>query len=56
MSWLSSWCLTAFSRSSRQARRSPWWRGRELLASVVHFGMVMTTLLLVGLAMSAPGR
>lgn len=51
MGSLVSWFLAPLSRSPWRAARAPWWRGRELLASVLHFGLAMASFLLVGLAL-----
>ncbi len=56
MSWLACWFLSAFSRTSRKAGSAPWWRGRALMASVLHFGLAMASLLLVGLAIAPQWR
>lgn len=64
MSWLVGLMLTAMSavmvvglpRFPHRATRAPWWRGRELLASVVHFCLALGSLVLMGLALGLQVR
>jgi hypothetical protein len=64
MSWLASLFLAALSalmvvglpRASRRSAHAPWWRGREMMASVVHFGLAITALVLAGLSVAPPWR
>lgn len=64
MSWLLGFLLTAVSavmvvglpRFPQRGTRAPWWHGRELLASVVHFCLALWSLVLMGLALGPQVR
>lgn len=64
MSWLVRWMraaaptrmLAGRTLSLQRAAPAPWWSGRALVASVVHFSAALFSLVLIALVLGPQGR
>ena len=64
MSWLVSlmwaavptWMVAGQPFPVQQARSAPWWSGRALAVSVIHFSLALFCLVLMVLALCPQGR